>query len=112
MRNYRFDPLPDYRHNTQCNTIEGEYLTKLCKEAYDYQNIMHTECNLSRLKEFTDCLTKISVYLEKEMPITSNSINDYLIALPHLINNNSQVNFNSFSSFFGRGMQYISFVRK
>lgn len=104
----------DYRYHSeqQPEHINGEYLTQLCKTAYDYHTSMHSDTHLDYLSEFLDCLNKIAGHIKLDMPETALSIEDYINLFPQFIKNSDAIDFKNFTGFFGRGLQFASFIKQ
>lgn len=82
-------------------------------------NNMIKNNSYKKIDDFLYVLKNIEQALPKEFQITKNSINDYIKDLPKFINQKLQITknlnnklFTDFKSWWGRGQQYSSFIKK
>jgi len=107
----------DYRVNfdsigereTDKNFRELEFL---CNCIFKLHNNFLKKKNYSKLSDLIKMLQEIKKILPYEMSLTKLAINDYVISLPKFIDNYKIVKFNYFKKWWGRGQNYLSFVRK
>jgi SAM-dependent methyltransferase len=82
-----------------------------CNAALRLQHqIWHGATNL--IPAFVAELRAIEVLVAGALPETAKSIGDFLSGLDGLLGGNRQAQFGSFRQWFGRGQQYVSFLRK
>jgi len=105
--------LLDYRSSAKQTFSFSEYeeLERLCEKAMNIQDEYRQTDNKDSLNEFVVLLTEVKALVVEKMPETTQSIDDYISALPELLAGNLQANFNSFHHWFGRGQQYVSVIR-
>jgi len=86
-------------------------LESLCMEAFStHLEIVNTN-SYSKLDEFMDVLKDIIRILPKVSDSTSIALNDFIYNFPKFLQNNKEVDFPEFSQWWGRGQQYVSFIR-
>jgi ubiquinone/menaquinone biosynthesis C-methylase UbiE len=103
----------DYR---DCPGIEGGQppaaLDALCLEAIDVQHRLWQGNAPDLVPEFVSCLRSIQQTIATSAPEAARSIGDFIVGLDGLLAGNMNAAFGSFRSWFGRGQQYLSFIRK
>jgi hypothetical protein len=67
---------------------------------------------LGGIPEFGRRLKNIGEAVGNEMPIAAQAVTDYLTGLNQLLDGKDQADFGSVRSWYGRGQQYVSFIRK
>ena len=100
----------DYRYmNNSINIAEGDIIRKICKNIVDA--MLEFECEKKTIENLIQITKKnledIIPYLQG-LPLTQKGILEFLefLANPH-----EQIKFQDFASFWGRGQQYLSFVK-
>jgi len=68
--------------------------------------------DVGRLPEFFDALEDVAALIGQDLAATAASIRDYIFAMRGLIAGDMQADFGTFRTWFGRGMQYVSFIRR
>jgi len=102
---YRFQPtLPGYPPAAE--------LDSACLRALQLQHRIWHNNSLDLVAEFADTLRAIRELIEGAMPETAKSISDFLEGLEDFANGNLEAHFGTFRSWFGRGQQYLSLVRR
>jgi ubiquinone/menaquinone biosynthesis C-methylase UbiE len=87
-------------------------LEPACHAALQIQNRIWRGDTLSMIPEFVAALQQIQDLIAPTMPDTALSISDFCSGLRDLLAGNREADFGSFRPWFGRGQQYVSFVRK
>ena len=83
-----------------------------CQRVLQLQHrIWHNDA-LDLIPEFADHLGSIRELIAVAMPDTARSISDFLAGLGEFLNGNLEADFGTFRSWFGRGQQYLSFIRR
>jgi 2-polyprenyl-3-methyl-5-hydroxy-6-metoxy-1,4-benzoquinol methylase len=85
-----------------------ESLSKLACEVHD---TIINENSYRKLDEFFRILMEIRRSLPIEFAPTIAAIDDFVTSLPRFIDNSDNVGFIDFKSWWGRGQQYVSFIR-
>lgn len=94
-----------------------EYGTSLelepaCKTAYDLHTVILADNSYDKLDQFFACLREINGMIPCEFEATTNSIQEFIDLFPRFLENpEARAEFQSFSSWWGRGQQYVSFIR-
>jgi hypothetical protein len=101
----------DYRIRPEHPCETGDALDALCLSALKVANRIWRG-DLQSTPEFAGCLHRVRDLVAPEMPGTAGSIDAYLLALGALQAGHSKREFGDFRPWFGRGQQYLSFVRK
>lgn len=102
---YRFEPSDHI-------PVPSAHLDTVCAKAVEIHYQIWDDNSLSGIGQFSDCLKEIRAMLAGPAPETSQAITDYLAGLHQLAQGNTAVDFGSFRQWFGRGQQYVSFLRK
>jgi ubiquinone/menaquinone biosynthesis C-methylase UbiE len=101
----RIDPAS----TAQC---DGRELERLCLEAYwHHVDAWHSDSNKS-VENFLLSLNKISKYIAGDMPATAKSINAFIEGAEQIRKGIEPSSLKEFRGFFGRGQQYLSFIRR
>jgi 2-polyprenyl-3-methyl-5-hydroxy-6-metoxy-1,4-benzoquinol methylase len=85
-----------------------ESLSKLACEVHD---TIINENSYRNLDEFFRILIEIKQSLPVEFAPTITAIDDFVTSLPRFIDNSENVGFGDFKNWWGRGQQYLSFIR-
>jgi SAM-dependent methyltransferase len=103
----------DYRvHPTLPGQPPAAALDLACRRALHLQHkIWHNDA-LELVPEFAEQLRTIRELIAGAMPDTAKSISDFLAGLGEFLDGNLEADFGTFRSWFGRGQQYLSFVRR
>jgi hypothetical protein len=97
---YRVDPITKYNNFSKLNYY--------FKQSYKLALQILDKNNLEYLEQFLKSLTKIKSELPSEFNITKKSINEFIV----LINNYEKIKTSkNFKSWWGRGQQYLSFIK-
>jgi 2-polyprenyl-3-methyl-5-hydroxy-6-metoxy-1,4-benzoquinol methylase len=75
-----------------------------------HDDITHTN-SYRQLDTFLSCLTELANTLDPTCRQTVLSINDFVLSFSKMIQLNRECNFVEFSKWWGRGQQYVSFLR-
>ena len=103
----------DYRiHPALLGQPPGAALESACLNALQIQHKIWHEGGLELVPEFAAILRTIRELIADAMPGTAKSIADFLSGLDAFLNGSVQADFGTFRSWFGRGQQYVSFVRR
>jgi len=97
------------RWGTNKNFKELEFL---CNCIFKLHNNFLKKKSYSRLSDLIKILKEIKKFLPYEMSLTNLAINDYIVSLPKFIDNYKIVKFHYFKKWWGRGQNYLSFIRK
>ncbi len=87
-------------------------LEDLCTTAVEIHDRMWHQNALNELSQFTECLQEIHDVTATPLPQTARAIADFLRGLNGLLEGDQKADFGSFRSWFGRGQQYVSFIRR
>ena len=107
--------LLDYRvsidsiFKIKTNILELEKLSRFACDIHD--NILFAK-NYDRLSEFFRILLEINALLPVEFHPTKLAIQDFISSLPKFIDNPKNSEFSEFSKWWGRGQQYVSFIKR
>jgi len=104
MLDYRVRPAMPWRG-------KAADLDAACVEAIRIHHTVWHDNRLDLIPHFVDRLKGIGDMVSQEMPTTARSVTDYLSGLGRLLNGDDQADFGTFRFWFGRGQQYVSFVR-
>ena len=91
------------------NISELEKLSKLACNVHD--DIINTK-SYDGLSEFLKILLEIKKSLPDEFQPTILAIQDFISTLPKFIENPKNSEFSNFSKWWGRGQQYVSFIKR
>ena len=84
-----------------------------CKEAYEIHMGIWANGDIDAIyTRFLPLMTLISAKLDDILPITACSLRDFVSGMQEMRIRGLQADFRSFRSWFGRGQQYVSFIRK
>ncbi len=106
---YRIDPteitLPT--HSSWLSLEED------CKEAYEIHRKIWLNNDIDAIyTQFVPLMISISKKLEDLLPLTVHSLQDFISGMHEMKTKGLQADFKSFRTWFGRGQQYVSFIRK
>lgn len=106
---YRIDPaeivLP--MHSSWLSLEED------CKEAYENHMDIWLNGDIDAIyTQFLPLMERISKKLGDLLPITARSLQDFISGMHEMKTKGLQADFKSFRTWFGRGQQYVSFIRK
>jgi SAM-dependent methyltransferase len=87
-------------------------LESACRHAINVHHRIWRDGALQAIPEFLSALETISGMIAKPIPETVESIAHFKRGLYDLLGGNLAPNFGTFRSWFGRGQQYVSFVRR
>jgi SAM-dependent methyltransferase len=87
-------------------------LESACRTVIRIQQRIWCDDALHLVPEFVAALRVISSMIAHTTPETAESIAHFIRGLDGLVNGNMAADFGSFRQWFGRGQQYVSFVRK
>jgi SAM-dependent methyltransferase len=103
----------DYRlHPALPGEPPAAELDSACDRALQIQHRIWHQDALDLIPEFTEQLRAIREGVAGAMPETAKSISDFLCGLDEFLNGNMEADLGTFRSWFGRGQQYVSFVRR
>lgn len=94
---FLFDPRPPK---------ENEKLFALCDRIWD----MHLEATISA--DIKQVLLELEAHVQTFSPVTAAAIGEFAGAFPGMLASKQLPVLNQFAAFFGRGQQYLSFVRR
>jgi 2-polyprenyl-3-methyl-5-hydroxy-6-metoxy-1,4-benzoquinol methylase len=98
--------VPDTPGKPRASALETE-----CRSALRlHHKIWHGSLDL--IPQFVAALESVREMIQATLPETGTSITDFLTGLDGLLAGNRHADFGAFRPWFGRGQQYISFVRK
>ena len=83
----------------------------LCEAACKVHDKISEENSYDRLEEFIAILNKVTAILPQEFDITVRSINDFISGISSFASGNTNADFGSFKQWWGRGQQYISYIK-
>lgn len=106
---YRIDPaeitLP--AHSSWLSLEED------CSEAYEIHMGIWLDGDIDAIyTKFLPLMARISKKLDDLLPITARSLQDFMSGMHEIKIKGLQADFGSFRTWFGRGQQYVSFIRK
>jgi hypothetical protein len=104
--------LLDYRVAPVDQSFLPTGVEDLCQVAIDLHHAVRRGDDVDQIPRFAACVSEIGERVAAASPITSRSIQDYLRGLNQLLNGTKDPDFATFRSWFGRGQQYASFVRR
>ncbi len=109
--------LIDYRIDPEKITLpsHGSWLSleEDCEEAYDIHIGIWLNGNIDEIyTKFLPLMNRISKKLDGIFPFTARSLQDYISGMHEMKTRGLQADFKSFKTWFGRGQQYVSFIRK
>jgi hypothetical protein len=87
-------------------------LEHLCRQVYDAHLNICRERNYNCLQEFLAPMEEIAGILPQEMERTRAAIADFVEGIPQIADGKLDYQFEEFKSWWGRGQQYVSFVRE
>jgi 2-polyprenyl-3-methyl-5-hydroxy-6-metoxy-1,4-benzoquinol methylase len=90
-------------------TSEIETLSRLACDVHDEISLSNS---YDKLSEFFRILQEIKNSLPVEFNITTLAIQDFISTLPKFIENPENSEFSAFSKWWGRGQQYVSFLKR
>ncbi len=95
------------------NTLKKiKNMEKLSRKLIIIHNKIIKDNNYKQISEFLKNLEKLNNLLPNEFKQTKKSIKNYIVDLPKYIKNNKGKLFIDFKVWWGRGMQYSSYVKK
>jgi hypothetical protein len=102
----------DYRLNPVNATPFGARLEHACALALDCQHRIWRENAIEDIPRFLQHLAVIRETVAGSLPETAASITGFMHGIADLSAGNQDADFGAFRCWFGRGQQYVSFVRK
>lgn len=110
----RFSPvLMDCRYTGDIpNGIDSEALEDACQSAFDLHIGIWNADAIERIPVFLDAVRDIATKLGAAMPTTAQSLTDYVSGMEEMLAGKTAPDFGSFTTLFGRGQQYASFIRR
>jgi hypothetical protein len=105
--------LIDYRTSLIKNISWGASndIESVCRQLYDIHDIIVHSGGYSELDNFIYHLKIVIDLLPSAFNETVSSINDFIENFPRFIQGDTSVDFQFFSKWWGRGQQYVSFLR-
>jgi len=105
--------LMDYRvAPRQPASLSATVLDALCQNAIDIQTRICAQNSYAELPAFFDSLQKIREKIAAWLPQTATAIDDFITGAKPLMNEKLPADMGTFRGWFGRGQQYVSFVRR
>ena len=110
--------LIDYRVGFENLTKNKNYLKsindidKLCRKLIKIHNKIIEDNSYKNIKKFLITLNQLKNLLPREFDVTKKSIGNYIEDLPKFIKSENKNLFRDFKKWWGRGMQYSSFIKK
>ncbi len=89
------------------NNIDG-----LCRKLIKIHNEIIKDNSYKNIKKFLITLNQLKNLLPREFDVTKKSIECYIEDLPKFIKGDNKNLFKNFKKWWGRGMQYSSFIKK
>ena len=87
-------------------------LEPACMEAYDLHSEMLADDSYDQLDKFLACLQKIEDMIPHPFETTSAAIREFIELFPRFVSSDiSHKTFRNFCGWWGRGQQYVSFIR-
>ena len=102
---YRVDP-------DDVLSFSSEALEKQCADILDMHVDIWETNDIGALPTFLGKLSDIADTIAADMAPTATSIGDYIVGMRGLIDGKMDADFGDFRPWFGRGMQYVSFMRR
>ena len=87
-------------------------IDEYCREAWKIQLKTIADSSYAHLDDYLSTLKSISLLLPLGFQSTKDSIDDFIRVFPHYIDKSRSHSFSSFQSWWGRGQQYISLIRR
>jgi 2-polyprenyl-3-methyl-5-hydroxy-6-metoxy-1,4-benzoquinol methylase len=87
-------------------------LEAYCQRALDIQHDLGHSQSILEIPRFSACMLEIQGMLSDPAPKAAQAIADFLAGLERLVDGDTDADFRSFRSWFGRGQQYVSFSRR
>jgi len=103
---YRIDPnqrTPDQKITLRAETLGDDILKRQV-------DIWHGD-RVEELPTILETVSELSRTIRPILPETSDSLTDFVTGMARLIDGDLSADFGSFRPWFGRGMQYVSFIR-
>lgn len=111
LLDYRY-PVQDCFHTqTEKHLSCVETINALCQQASTLQAAILKNNNYDTLPEFLTILNDLATLLPESMSLTRASIQDFIRGMPAIAAGNLHYSFTAFSNWWGRGQQYVSFIR-
>ena len=105
--------LLDYRLDPETvASCDGVALEVLCDQAYELHTGLWQNDTLEGLQEFLDAVAAVANFVGPVMPSTARSLSHFIRGMKALAQGNEGADFGEFRSLFGRGQQYVSFLRR
>lgn len=106
---YRVDPA-EITHPAHGSWLP---LEEDCKEAYEVHMEIWLNGDIDAIyTKFLPLMGRISSKLVNLLPVTARSLQDFISGMHEMKTKGLQADFKSFRTWFGRGQQYVSFIRK
>ena len=86
-------------------------LESLCMKLIDIHNIIIESNSYNRLEDFMFYLSQVRDIISGSSQETADSITDFIENFPRVLEGNTYLQFKEFSKWWGRGQQYVSFIR-
>jgi len=105
--------LMDYRFSRPPRDADSNAkIHVLCSQTLKAVKTFEENGDRSEIKSVYTWVEKIAEILNDDAPETSRSLQDYLCVLNGYLDGTPNNDFASFTDMFGRGQQYVSFIRK
>jgi ubiquinone/menaquinone biosynthesis C-methylase UbiE len=104
--------LLDRRLEPSSPSVGAEEVEAACSRAIRVCNTAWKTRDDSTIEAFLAEVGDIAARLEKMSPRTSKSLHDFIGGVRGLLAGKDDADFGDFRSLFGRGQQYVSFIRK
>jgi 2-polyprenyl-3-methyl-5-hydroxy-6-metoxy-1,4-benzoquinol methylase len=105
----------DHRVPFVCAMRAGELnddINKICMSLAEIHNEMLSKNSYSNLSNFIDLMAELERKLPHEYELTKKSVMDFIEMFPRFVDGELNVKFTEFGSWWGRGQQYVSYIKK
>jgi 2-polyprenyl-3-methyl-5-hydroxy-6-metoxy-1,4-benzoquinol methylase len=90
----------------------GQSLERDCTRLFLLQREIWEQDEIDRIPEFLAALEQVNETILRISPLTSDSVIDFCRGMTRLLEGADAPDFGRFTPWFGRGQQYVSFIRR
>jgi SAM-dependent methyltransferase len=87
-------------------------VNRICMSLAEIHNEMLNKNSYSNLSDFIDLMVELERKLPIEYELTKKSLIDFIENFPRFVSGELNVKFTEFGSWWGRGQQYVSYIKK
>jgi len=92
--------------------FSSKTLEDACADALDAHVDIWENDDVKAMPAFLEKLSAIADLVEGDMSLTARSIADFIVGMKQLLDGNMDADFGAFRPWFGRGLQYVSLIRR